>query len=84
MKFNINDEVRIKLTDEGRERHRAQHDALMNRIPASARFDYRPPVEDSEGWSKWQLWVVMETFGPHTHLGSRNCFDTTIEIPDPK
>lgn len=41
---------------------------------------YTPPKEDASGWSKWQLWSLMEAFGPHIHLGSENCFETTIEM----
>ena len=79
MEFNINDTVRVKLTDHGREVHASDRAsfylALGIEIPP-----YTPPKEDAEGWSEWQLWVLMEAFGPHTHLGSKNCFETTITL----
>lgn len=67
MKFNISHIVRVKLTERGR------------RILAEMTFPHAVE-EDSEGFSEWQLWVLMETFGPHIHLGSDLCFETEIDI----
>ena len=41
---------------------------------------YRPPDEDKDGWSRWQLWVLMETFGDVTGMSRPNCFDLNIEF----
>jgi hypothetical protein len=80
MEFNINDKVKVKLTDYGRAVHAADHDLLWvnNAVPR-----YIPPKEDSEGWSEWQLWCLMEAFGKHTHIGFNNCFETTILLMMP-
>lgn len=77
MLFNINKTVKIKLTDYGREIHYRQWQAIMPHLP------YRPPQEDEDGWSEWQLWDVMSQFGPHVGLGMRLPFDVAIEFPDP-
>jgi hypothetical protein len=81
MKFNINEDVRVRLTDYGRTVHRQNHDNLFAQLPARARIAYKPLIEDDYGWSRWQLWVLMSEFGPHMSIGSENCFDTTIELP---
>jgi hypothetical protein len=79
MKININTSVRVKLTDEGRRIHRAQHDKLYAFVPNP--YTYRAPPEDSDGWSTWQLWVLMNTFGPKLHNGCKMPFETEIDIP---
>ncbi len=78
MKFNINNYVRVKLTDRGRENHRKNHDELF--AGWSEKPEYRPPVEDAEGWSKWQMWSLMADFGPHISIGMNPPFETEIEI----
>ena len=52
--FNINDTVKIRLTDSGREIYREQW---------RPHTEGRVPTADREGWSSWQLWQVLETFG---------------------
>lgn len=74
MKFNVNNTVRVRLNDYGRECHRRNFEAM--RLPS---LTYRPPVEDENGWSTWQLWVLMSEFGPHIIM-SRPPFETEIEL----
>ena len=85
MEFNINEKVRVKLTDHGRAVHADDHAAFWanTRLPLKKCPAYTPPKEDAEGWSEWQLWILMEAFGPHIHMGFPNCFETTIEIVTP-
>ncbi len=80
--FNINDYVRVKLTDLGRSvlaaddvLFWARHGGRPSGIGA-----YKPPKEDSEGWSKWQLWSLMQAFGSHLNLCCDPVFETTIEL----
>jgi hypothetical protein len=78
MMFNMNDKVRVQLTDEGRRIHRANHEKLFynwDKMP-----EYHAPVETPEGWSDWQLWDLMHEFGAHCFNGCRVPFATTIEI----
>jgi hypothetical protein len=77
MLFNVNESVKVKLTDFGREIHYRQWQAIMPHLP------YRPPTEDEDGWSKWQLWDLMSQFGAHVGLGMRLPFEAAIELPDP-
>ncbi len=84
MKFNINDTVRVRLTDHGRAVHKADHYTFWAKFGGQLRAPkYIPPVEDAEGWSKWQLWVLMNAFGSHLHIGFRRCFETEIELEIP-
>lgn len=80
IKFNLNDWVRVKLTDHGR--HILLRKALRDReeFPALRSFPYKPPVEDAEGWSKWQLWSLISEFGEHVGLGLDNPFELDIEL----
>ena len=76
--FNINHYVYVKLTDVGKKEHRRQYDELWKGQPAL--YSYRPPEEDAEGWSKWQMHDLMFTFG-HLCIGFSNVpFETTIRI----
>ncbi len=70
MKFNINETVRIQLTEKGRELLKKNHEELYSTCPVEAFRKFEPPTEDEEGWSRWQLWCVMSTFGPHMHFGA--------------
>jgi hypothetical protein len=76
MQFNINDRVRVKLTEYGKEVDRAEHARIFADRPWVA---YRPHPEDAEGWSTWQLWYLMQTFGSSISFG-RLPFETTIEL----
>jgi hypothetical protein len=82
-KFNINHNVKVKLTNVGRKIHRDQHDELYGRLrrtPGAMPFEYTSPREDADGWSTWQLWVLMETFGNHMGMGAEVPFETEILV----
>ncbi len=77
MKFNINEYVKVKLTDEGRE--------ILNKKKQRFKREYNIDLnfhkkEDEDGWSEWQMWDLMMTFGEHIHLGCKPPFETNIEI----
>lgn len=76
--FNINGYVRVRLTAEGRLIHRRQHDAWRRKIPDLGR--YRAPKKDADGYSRWQAWDLMATFGSHISHGAAPPFDTVIII----
>ena len=73
MLFNINDEIQVKLNDKGREIYlHAFDDDVPERVSL--------PEEDAEGYSKFQMWVFMQIFGPHINMGFAQPFDTTIKF----
>lgn len=80
MLFNINDDVYVKLTDYGRKIHREEHIKFWGKLPKLSHPTYDPPKEDSDGWSKWQMWSLMKEFGNHIGMGKPNVFDTTIKL----
>lgn len=75
--FNVNDHVWVRLTDEGREYHRRWYGARYPMLP------YRTPDESNNGWSRWQLWDLMASFGDGIHMGGRVPFETTIRLKEP-
>jgi len=80
--FNINDNVRVRLTDHGRDVHRRQFDLMRQHIKETMRdeWQYAAPKEDADGWSTWQLWSLLNTFGPHVWIMGEMCFATQIQF----
>lgn len=83
IEFNINHYVCVKLTEEGREELKRQHEELYSVLPERLRdTTFTPKKEDSDGWSKWQMWSLMNTFGHMVRIGVKQPFETTIKIED--
>jgi hypothetical protein len=81
--FNVNYYVRVKLNHVGRDILRKRHEQLQNRLPSIG--DYPGEKTDEFGFTRFQLWDLMQTFGPHISLGSNPPFETEILIPkDPR
>ncbi len=80
MKFNINHEVKVRLTNVGRNVLKKQDEDMKKK------YDFKKfhsmPQEDEEGWSTWQLWNLMQTFGSELYNGCQVPFETTIEISE--
>lgn len=77
--FNINDYVMVRLTDYGRALHRERFDELKAAFPRMT-LEYQPKEEDEDGWSKWQAWDLIQSFGPNINMGGNLPFETTIRI----
>ena len=76
VKFNLNDKVRVKLTDLGRKIHKDNfYEFCLDKF-----YDYNPPKEDVEGWSEWQMWDLFGLYGKHLYNGAPLVFETTIEL----
>jgi hypothetical protein len=72
IEFNINQNVYVQLTPYGKE-------ILRDR----ARFYDYPYIDkqETDGWSRWQLWDLLQTFGGCIYLGSPKIpFSTDIRI----
>jgi hypothetical protein len=81
MKFNINNYVKVKLTAAGKAELRRQRSELMSEYQNINLGEFKLPDEDADGWSKWQLHVLMNTFGHMCVNGSYSLpFETTIKI----
>lgn len=77
--FNINGNVRVKLTPKGVAILHEAHEALRAAAPSIG--PWRPPEVDAEGFTHFQAWGLMEAFGPHISIGMNNTpFETNIQI----
>ena len=79
MIFNINDNVKVKLTQHGKDVLKEKHRRFWADVGKQMAW-YTPPEEDSEGWSEWQLWQLMGELGDELHMGCKMPFETEIEI----
>ncbi|UGC97769.1 SOS regulatory protein [Pantoea phage PdC23] len=80
MKFNIKHHVKVKLTDAGVAELKSQHEDLQIFAPSIG--DFSPPKKDKQGYSEFQLWVLMSKFGEKMINGGDLMFETEIIIPD--
>lgn len=79
--LNINDYVIVRLTEFGRKKLKEQYDESCRKYGNSLPYD--PPVEDKDGWSRWQLWDLMEKLGRYWRMGNRdNPFELYIGIDE--
>ncbi len=83
--FNINDRIRITLTEHGRAALVAY---WLQSHPRSISRAEQAADTCNIGWRSgstvMQLWQAMQIFGPHTSLGGPNLFETAIEIELPE
>ena len=88
MKININDRIRIRLTDVGRDILRVQHARLWRSLDARLwrSLGKEPPeweLPEVDGWSEWQIHDLMRTFGEHMPVGvgiGELPFETDMEL----
>ena len=76
--FNINHYVRVKLSNEGLRILREQHEDLKAAFPKLD--DFVEPVVDEEGYSKFQMWSLMRTFGEAMSACKLVPFETWIQF----
>jgi len=76
--FNINQKVRVKLTDYGHELLREDHESFWKSLGKTT--EYRAPKEDEDGWSTWQLWYLMSKLGKYIYMGNHNVIETDIQF----
>ncbi|QDV86931.1 hypothetical protein [Planctomycetes bacterium TBK1r] len=76
--FNLNDYVYVRLTEHGRQVHREWFESVMSGNLWDA--GYTKPVEDDDGWSKWQMWSLINVFGNHVYMGAKPCFDMNVKL----
>lgn len=69
MKYNINDNVRVILTDRGIE-------VMKKENPIMFEFHFNPVTKEVDE----QLWVIMNTFGKDMMMGVDNVFEKNIMI----
>lgn len=70
MRINLNDTIRVRLTERGRIIHE-EYQKGVNRLIAGTNHRVRvKPVTDDFGQTEYVLWQFMEIFGPHLNMGT--------------
>lgn len=77
--ININDHVKVKLTDFGKDIYFHQYDDLNEKQGKTIIEPHYPKV-DEDGYTDFQLWSLMELYGEHIHMAGKLPFETTILI----
>lgn len=77
--INLNDKVRFKLTDLGREIYYHQYDDL---IKLGVQLTPERPKEDAEGYASMHLWEFVELYGPHIGMAKQNVIEPLNLIVD--
>ena len=80
--FNINNTVKVKLTEHGKQMLERDHIEFWGGRGMLDKFPYQPPKEDEDGYVKFQLWSLMYQLGKYCGLGREMPFDTVILIDE--
>ncbi|MBW1853066.1 MAG: hypothetical protein JRJ00_00025 [Deltaproteobacteria bacterium] len=78
-KFNINDYVKVKLNQEGRNIY-FDRDKRLNDSYGREIIKPRTPEVDKEGYSKFQMHELMSLYGEHLTIGGITPFETEIYL----
>ena len=79
VKFNVNYNVRVQLTETGIKELKKQHQAYLVTWKKKERDEpFEPPIVDEKGFSRWQLHNLMYVFGDLMYFGSEPPFKTAI------
>ena len=72
--INLNDFVKFKLTDKGKDIYYHQYDeinAIWGRQIAKPHY----PKTDANGYTEMQLWDFMRLYGEHMDIGMENVIE---------
>lgn len=84
MKFNINNYIQCKLTNEGfsvyneRKNKYGANETLEESIVWLNKYH----AGDKNGWFRFQMWELMSIFGSKIYMGGPNLFDLEIIIEE--
>ena len=80
-KINLNDTIKVKLTDYGKEIYYHQFDKLNDWVKSKGckLIEPKMPEVDKEGKTRFQLWSFMEMYGNYIGLTKPN-FIEPLEI----
>lgn len=86
--FNINDCVKIKLTETGIAILKNRHDSILKAYADNPEVlktlgEFKNPEVDENGYTEMQMWEVMNLFGNYMYNGNPDMpFETTIAISE--
>ena len=74
VKINLNETVKFKLTDYGKDIYYHRFDELNEKIVKAGGRSIEPnmPRVDSEGYTEMLLWYFINIYGKHMKLGCDN------------
>lgn len=73
--INLNEYVKFKLTDYGKDIFYHQYDEINEHIKRRGGvplIKQTMPKVDEDGYTKMQLWAFMQLYGPHTGMAMEN------------
>lgn len=68
--MNLNENIKVRLTDFGKDIYYHQYDKLNNR-KGRVVCEPRMPKVDADGYTKFQLWEFMRVYGKYMHIGTK-------------
>jgi len=74
IRINLNEPIKVKLTDWGKEIYYHQYD-WTNRIVGREICKPKFPKEDENGYTEFQLWCFIELYGEHMGMIKPNVID---------
>ena len=74
MCINLNEPIKVKLTDWGKEIYYHQYDRI-NKIAGREICKPSFPREDENGYTEFQLWCFMELYGKHIEMTLPNIIE---------
>lgn len=82
MIINMNDYVKVKLTELGIQELKKQHDEMNEHLISRGGMPYETFQinKDEEGYTKFQLWKLMSHFGHMMHNGAKQPFEMDIKL----
>ena len=74
IQINLNEMIKVKLTDYGKEIYYHQYDRT-NQIAGREICKPKFPKEDENGYTKFQLWCFIELYGEHMGMTLPNVIE---------
>ena len=74
IRINLNEPVKVKLTDFGKEIYYHQYDEL-NKTYGREMLKPSFPSEDEDGYTRFQLWKFIQLYGEHIGMGAPNVIE---------
>lgn len=80
IKVNINDVVKVKLTEHGIDILKKKHKEFFD-VYGVGSAEYEPKV-DEQGYASFQIHRLIEELGPYVGIGKKLPFETEIIVLD--
>lgn len=74
IRINLNENVKVKLTDYGKDIYYHQYDELNRRLGKEL-LEPSFPIIEEDGYTEFQLWMFMELYGEHIGIGKKNVIE---------